>query len=54
MSTSHRPWFVAALLLVAAPPLFAQGTTPAAIEQKLNHDKARVYVATLQPRVPSS
>lgn len=54
MSHLRRSLVASALLLVAAPPLFAQGTTPAAIEQKLNHDKARVYVATLQPRVPSS
>ena len=54
MSTSHRLWFVAALLLGTSSLAIAQGAAPAAIEQKLNHDKARVYVATLQPHVPSS
>lgn len=53
---STRAHFVMAttMLLGTSALLLAQGNTPAAIEQKLNHDKARVYVATLQPHVPSA
>lgn len=51
---STGPHFVIAttMLLGTSALLIAQGT-PAAIEQKLDNEKARVYVATLQPHVPS-
>jgi len=54
MSHLRRSCVAFALLLAATPPLFAQGSAPTALEQKLTHDKARVSVATLQPHVPSS
>lgn len=38
----------------AGAVLVAQGASTAAITQKLDVEKARVYVATLQPRTPSS
>ena len=54
MTTALRCCLALALLGSAAPMALAQGASPsAAIAQKLDNDKARVYVATLQPHTPS-
>ena len=41
------------VLLATLRPLAQNPPAPAAITQKLDNEKARVYVATLQPRTPS-
>jgi hypothetical protein len=54
MHISLRFGLAFAILASASPVLLAQGTSPsAAITQKLDNEKARVYVATLQPHTPS-
>lgn len=54
MTTALRFSLVFALLAAPSTAALAQGTaTSAAITQKLDNDKARVYVATLQPHAPS-
>ena len=54
MTTVPRLCLALTLLGLSAPMTLAQGPAPsAAITQKLDNDKARVSVATLQPHVPS-
>jgi hypothetical protein len=54
MLNIHRALFASLVVGLCGQPLLAQNApTRAAITEKLDHEKARVYVATLQPHAPS-